>query len=426
MITPGLAMAMALALIGSRTEDARSADWPQWRGPQRDAISTETGLLKEWPTGGPKLLWKTEGLGVGYSSVAIAGGKLYTMGDRGESCYLIALDLATRKELWAAKVGDSRGGGGYEGPRCTPTVDGDLVFALGQHGDLVCVETATGKEVWRKNYSKDYGGKKDGNWGCSESPLVDGDKLVCTPGGRSATMVAFDKRTGEELWKAAVPGNPGAGHSSIVIAEVGGVRQYVNLTAGGVIGISARDGKFLWKYGEGKIAPNTANIPTCIVQGELVFCTAGYGKGGALLKLVADDQGGIKAQEQFFKSELNNKHGGVVLVNGHVYGDTDDRGTPFCADFKTGEVVWKRERSRTGSGGSGSAAIVYADGLLYLRYQNAVMVIARATPEGYKEAGFFKIPRKGGGASWPHPVILDGKLYLREQDELFCYDIKAS
>ncbi len=389
------------------------ADWPQWRGPKRDAVSTETGLLREWPKDGPKQVWKASGVGGGYASVAIADGRLYTLGDRRDGSYVICLDVTSGKEKWAAKVGRS-------GSNSTPTVDGDLVVALSAVGDLACFEAKTGKELWRKNFKKDWGGKESDNWGCSEAPLIDGDKVVVTPGGRQATMVALNKRSGAEIWKGTVPGNPTAGHASIVVATVGGVRQYVNLTAGGVVAFDSKDGKFLWKYGDdGKLAPNTANIPTCIVKGDRVFCSAGYGKGGALLQMVPSP-GGVKVEEVWFERKLNNKHGGWVLVGDYLYGGRDDSPLVQCADWKTGDVVWeKKERSA----GSGSAAIAYADGRLYVRYENGVMALVEASPKGFNEISAFKIPNSGG-SSWSHPVVWDGKLFLKEQGNLYCYDIK--
>jgi len=393
------------------------SDWPQFRGPNRDGKSAETGLLKSWPKEGPPLLWQMPGLGKGYSSVSIVGGKLYTMGDRNEEQFVICIDPATQKELWAAKVGGPWG----DGPRCTPTVDGERVYAIGTHGDLVCVESAGGKEVWRKNFGKDFGGKMMTVWGYSESPLVDGDKLVCTPGGPDAMMVALDKKTGETIWKCAMPnigsrGADGAGYASIVPGQVGDVRLYVQITGRGAIGVSA-DGKFLWGYN--KIANDTANIPNAIVQDDYVFCTTSYKTGSALLKLVPAD-GGIKAEEVYFLTpdQFENHHGGVVLVDGYIYGgDGQNQGTPVCLEMKTGKIMWKEKPV-----GDGSAAVLYADKHLYFRYDNALMALIEATPTEFKVTGSFELPSKTG-PSWPHPVISDGKLYLRDNDVLLCYDV---
>jgi outer membrane protein assembly factor BamB len=224
--------------------------------------------------------------------------------------------------------------------------------------------------------------------------------------------------TGDIIWKCAVPFNDAtAGYSSIVIAEVGGIKQYVQLMAAGVVGVSAKDGKFLWLYD--KLGNNTANIPTPIVLKDRIFCSAGYGKGGALLQMVPA-KGGVTVKELYYTHDLKNKHGGLLIVGDYVYGDHDDSGHPFCAEVKTGKVVW---RKKTNGPGSGSAAVTYADGFLYFRYDNGVMALVPATPKEYKEVSTFKIPN-AGGQSWAHPVVVGGKLYLREKDTVWCYNIK--
>ena len=404
--------------------DFKPGEWPQWRGPNRDAKSTETGLLKEWPKDGPPLLWTAKGLGRGYSSISIAGGKIFTLGDRGKDPndkardqYLIALNLADGKELWVAKVGNGWGDGG---PRCTPTVDGSLVYVVSPHGDLVCFQTADGKEVWRKNFKTDFKGNMMSGWGYSESPLIDGNQLLCTPGGKEATLAALNKKTGEVVWKAQVPEGDGAGYASVVSAEVGGVKQYITLLGKGIVGVAAKDGKFLWRYN--RIANGTANIPTAIVKGDQVFCSTGYGAGAALLKIVPQTNGGFKAEEVYFikGNEFQNHHGGMILVGDYVYaGHQHNQGFPICVELATGKITWKKDRGP----GSGSAAVVYADGNLYFRYENGVMALIEATPQGYSEKGTFRIPNVSG-PSWPHPVVAGGKLYLREGDSLMCYNLK--
>jgi outer membrane protein assembly factor BamB len=337
------------------------------------------------------------------------------MGDRDNAAHVFALSRDRGKILWKRRVGDA--GGNYQGPRCTPTVDSTLLYAVGQFGDLVCLETATGAVKWRKNFKRDFAGQS-GGWNFTESPLIDGDRLVCTPGGQKATMVALNKKTGKEIWRA--PLRQTAGYSSIVVSHAANVKQYVQLTAAGTIGVDARTGKRLWHYD--KFSGNTANIPTPIVLGDQVFTAAGYDMGGALLTITANGSGGLDMKEDYYKSELKNKHGGVVIVGDHAYGDTDDGGNPYCAQWKTGEIKW----TRGGVGkGRGSASLTYADGMLYIRYANGWVSLVPATPDGYTEKGTFKVPN-GTRDCWAHPVVIDGRLYLRERDIVWCYDVKGS
>jgi outer membrane protein assembly factor BamB len=398
---------MVLALSAS------AADWPQFRGPNRDDVSKETGLLKEWPKDGPKLDWKGTGVGGGYSSLAVAGDNVYTLGNQRDKTRLYVLNRKTGKVLWSVEVGSAGGNLG-----CTPTADGSLVYTITQAGDLACVDTKEKKVIWSKNFGKDFDGKS-GGWRYCESPLIDGDKLICTPGGKNAIMAAFNKKTGKLIWKSPSPfSDPTAGYSSPVISMACGVRQYVQLAAGGTLGVSAKDGKVLWTYP--KFGGNTANIPTPIILGDKVLTITGYGRGGALLELSSDGKGGVKAKPVYYKSELTNKHGGVVVVGDYMYADSDDSGRPFCAEVKTGKVVWKQKRD-----GGGSAAVTYADGHLYFLHQNGNLALVKATPDEYQEVSRFKVPGIGDPA-WAHPVVAGGKLYLRGNNgTVFCYDVKA-
>jgi outer membrane protein assembly factor BamB len=409
----------------SGADNGRAGDyWPQWRGPNRDDISPDTGLLKKWPKDGPLLLWEAKGAGRGYASVAIAAGKVYTMGDGPSTVedkdeYLLCFDEANGKQLWKTKLGAPWNSGqpNWQSSRSTPTVDGALLYILTPHGDLVCLETAGGKERWRKNLKKDFGGRKGDGWGYSESVLVDGERVVCTPGGPKNTMVALNKMSGETVWTASVPEDRGAGHASIVITEIGKTRVYVQTTAGGEVGVRAQDGKVLWTY---PIDRTTAVIPTPIVRGDLVFFTAGYNRGGALLRQVPTSDGGVKMEEVYpLQKGLANKHGGVVLVGDFLYGDTDSSGAPYCAELMTGNVRWKKRGS-----GRGSASLTYADGNLYVRYESGTLALVPASPEDYKETSAFKIPHSGERPSWSHPVVTGGKLFLREGDYVLCYDLR--
>jgi len=410
----------------SSAETKGPSDWTRFRGPLCDGKCPETGLLKTWPEGGPKLLWTMEGLGRGYSSVTIADGKLFTTGDLpdpkgGESQYILAFDLTSRKRLWATRIGPPHRDGGC---RSTPTIDGDLAFVIGTEGDLVCVETATGKIRWQKNFPKDFGGRMMSVWKYSESPLVDGPKVVCTPGGPEATMVALNKNTGNLIWKCAVPpfgsrGADGAGYTSMVAADIAGVRQYITIIGRGAIGVAAQDGRFLWGYN--RIANRVANIPTPIVRDSYVFVTTSYETGSALLRIVRDGKN-FRAEEVWFNGpqEFENHHGGVVLVGDHLYGGSGrNRGVPVCLEFLTGKVVWRAEPV-----GNRSAAVLYADGHLIFRYEDGRVALIEATPEGFRLKGKFMAPVRNG-PSWAHPVIHDGKLYLRSHDTLMCFDLKG-
>jgi len=401
-----------------------AADWPRFRGPQNNGLSTDTGLLQEWPEEGPPLLWTIDGLGRGYSSVAIVDGKILTMGDRAgdggdKQQFVIALDLATRREKWASPVGPPHS----DGPRCTPTVDGELLYVIGTEGDLVCLETATGEVRWRKSFTEDFGGKMMSVWKFSESPLIDGDKVVCTPGGPEATLVALDKKTGETIWKCAVPdiggrGKDGAGYASMVVAEIDGVRQYIQILGRGAVGVEAETGRFLWGYN--RVANGVANIPTPVVRGNFVFVTTSYRTGCALLKLTRNGDR-MDAEEVYFlgPEEFENHHGGVVLVGDHLYGGSGQaNGIPVCLEWETGKIVWKPEAP-----GRGSAAVVFADGHLYFRYEDGLVALIEATPEEFRLKGTFQTAVKKG-PSWPHPVIHEGKLYLRDNDTLMCYDVR--
>lgn len=404
-----------------------SGPWPQWRGPNRDGKSPETGLLQQWPAEGPKLLWKASGMGRGFSSVSIADGKIFTMGDRDGGQHVVCLNLKDGAEIWKARLADTSNYGGFAGPRCTPTVDGSLLYAITAHGDLVCLKSRDGEEVWRKSFPKDFGGKMHSGWGYSESPLVDGPWLLCTPGAQDALLVALDKRSGEEIWRCPAPENPGkkggdgAAYSSIVIGHGAGVKQYVQMVGRGLVGVRAKDGKLLWNYNQ--VANGTAIIPTPIVNGDYVFASSGYGEGGsALVKLIPSGDG-VRAEEQYWHNagSLQNHHGGMVMVDDYIYlGHGSNNGIPTCLNWKENKIVWGRKRGP----GEGSAALTYADGQLYFRYQNGLMALMSASPEGLKINGKFKIPDVKE-PSWPHPTIILGKLFLREQDTLLCYDVKG-
>jgi outer membrane protein assembly factor BamB len=395
---------------------AAEIEWPTWRGPKRDAISAETGLLKSWPEDGPKQLWRVEGLGAAYSSLATSHGLIFTMGLVDEDECLLALNLKDGKPKWKAELGTNGE------PNCTPTVDGDRVYALGREGLLICANRDSGEILWKVDYKKEFDGSMMSGWGYSESPLVDGNKLIVTPGGKDAMLAALDTKTGKTLWTTKVPDNVagGAAYSSVVISNAGGIKQYVQLVGKGIVSADAKTGKLLWNYE--RIANGTANIPTPIVKGDYVFCSTGYGTGAALLKI--NKKGAkLQADEVYFlpADDMQNHHGGMILLGDYVYcGHGHNNGFPLCIEMMTGKAAWKPGRGV----GTGSAAVAYADGHLYFRYESGEVALIEATPKAYKLKGQFK-PDEHHAPNWPHPVIAGGKLYLRDRHVLRCYDIAA-
>ncbi len=393
---------------------APALDWPQFRGADRSDVSKETGLLKQWPEGGPKQVWLYKNAGNGYSGFAVVAGKLFTMGTRDGNEILLALDVVTGKELWIANIGKILANGWGDGPRGTPTVDGDRVYALGGQGEILCVSAADGKTIWTASM-KDLGGKTPG-WGYTESVLIDGAQLLCTPGGANGTIAALDKLTGKPLWQSKEI-TDGAQYSSIVPATINGEKQYVQLTQQTYFGVSAKDGAVKWRL---PFPGKTAVIPTPIVSGNFVFVNAGYGVGCQLAEVKA----GNEAAMVYENKTMKNHHGGVLAVGENLYGYSDGFGW-LCMDMKTGNQVWA-ERSKLGKG-----AVACADGMLYcLDEASGTVVLAEASPKGWAEHGRFKLDpqttiRNPQGRIWTHPVISGGKLYLRDQDLIFCFDVKG-
>ncbi len=430
---PVLLTLTAMAVSAFR---AFSSDWPQWQGPDRTAQSKETGLLKEWPKEGPPLAWKATGIEKGMGGIAVSKGRIYTSGDDNDvTAYLFALNESDGKEIWRVKIGGGGSPGNMfkpAGPRGTPAVDGDRIYILGQLGELVCF-TTEGKEVWRVNYIKDFKGIMP-VWGFGESPLVDGDKLICTPGAEDATLMALDKKTGKPLWKCAVPEGPtgdrgflgrsGAAYASVIAIDFEGERQYVQLTATTLVGVAASDGKLRWRYDRASTT-HRINCTTPLYHEGMVFATSAYDGGGGLVRLSKEADGGTKADEVWFSKKMQNHHGGVILVEGCLYGANGGNGGGdlVCLDFKTGNVLWDGRNlpGRPASKGS----LTLADGRLYYRTEKGAVILVEPSPKGYLERGRFEQPDRTREQAWPHPVIANGKLYIRDQDSLFCYDIKA-
>lgn len=403
-----------------------AGDWPQWQGPDRSAISKERGLLKEWPKDGPPLAWKTTGLGGGDSAPSIAVGRIFGLSNRGEDEVLWALSEKDGKEVWVSRLGPAFEQKGWpqgkEGPGCTPTVDGERLYVEGLAGDVSCLQLKDGKVLWQRSLQKDFGGELP-TWSFRESPLVDGDKLICTPGGEDATLAALDKLTGKTLWKSQVPGSPKASYASVIAIDFEGQRQYLQLTQKALVGVAAADGKFLWRYDR---AANShgINCSTPIYQDGKVFAASAYGAGGALVKLSKDDNGGIKAEEVYFCRKMQNHHGGMVIFDGYLYGANggNEGGALVCLEFKTGNVQWDERDDAEHRAPKGSLAM--ADGRLYYRTEKGTVLLIEPNPKEYVERGRFDQPDRTKLPAWSHPVIANGKLYVRDQNLLLCYDVK--
>src|SRR5438067_556808 len=385
-----------------RTAKSTQAEWPQWRGPNRDGISPDAGLLQDWEATPPKLLWTAEGIGGGYASVSVAGGHVYTTGNLPTGQAVVCVSAADGKLLWKKPITTTVPKHGYPGTRCTPSLDGDRLYAIATSGKIACLNTTDGSEVWSKDFQATWHGKMMSGWGFSESPLVDGDRVLCTPGAEDAMIVALDKLTGREIWRSHMShlgskGSDGAAYSSIVISNACGVKQYVQLVGRGVIGVQASDGKLLWDYNN--VANGTANIPTPLVSGDYLFCSTGYGTGAALLKLVKDGAG-IRCEEQYFLpgNKFQNHHGQMILKDGHVYcGHGHSKGLPICLDLESGKIDWG---GNTQGPGSDSAAVCYADGNLIFRYGSGEVALIEATPAAYHLKGSFKPAYIGPERCW--------------------------
>ncbi len=442
ILTLALTLMMTATVTLSGSSDSHAQNWPQWRGADRTNRSPDKNLIDDWTKTKPQLLWKTEGIGTGYASVSLVDGVLYTTGNKKDGQAVSAIKAADGAIVWSKSVTKSTPEHGYTGSRCTPTVDGDYLYVVTSDGQIICLKKADGAEVWRKNFKSEWRGELMKNWGYAESPLVDGDNVICTPGGPQAMVVALNKLTGEEVWAAKMPrfgdgttkggkaAMDGAGYSSIVISNGAGVKQYVAFVARGLIGVRASDGEVLWTYPH--VANGVANIPTPIVSGDYIFASSGYQTGAALLKLSAKGER-VTAEEQYFipAKTFQNHHGGMVLLDGYIYaGSKHGQGYPICIDMLKGTVKWGGE---TRGVGRGSAAITYADGNLIFRYESGEIALIEATPEKYNLKGSFN-PKDEleatdaniggkGDKSWAQPVVIGGRMYIRQTGRLLCYNV---
>ena len=401
---------LAAALTGAcfiataLAQPAAPAEWFQWRGPNRDGISAETGLLQAWPKAGPPQVWRANGVGNGYSSFSTSGGRLYTLGARAGTEYVIALDRATGKKLWETANGRRYQNDRGDGPRSTPTVDGDRLYVLGGSGDLTALEAATGRKIWSINLVAKFGGVNP-YWGYSESPLIVGDRILVNAGGRRASIVAIAKADGATLWQQH---NDGAGYSSPVLMRNGSANQVVFFTENRTMGVDPRDGRMLWSYN--KANNGTANVATPIIRGTRVFVSSDYGTGGALIDVRA-----AGASEVYFTRDMRNHHASSVLIGDHLYGFSSSILTAL--KFDTGAMAW-RDRS------VGKGSLIFADNRLYLYSENGVIGLAEANPAGYREHGRFTLAQQSGMSTWSHPIVTSGLLIIRDQDSVYAYNVR--
>lgn len=392
--------------------DTGTSSWPQFLGPRRDNISTETGLIDKWPTGGPKLLATIRGLGTGFSNISIVDNVVYSMGNRGEREFVLAFALKDGKQIWEFDSAPAYHNGYGDGPRSAPTIDGDSLYALGGTGELVCLQRDTGKLIWKKNLVRDFGSAIP-NWGFCESILIEGDRAICTPGGAGAAMVALNKKTGEVIWKSATPQGDRPAYASAIAIDVGDVRQFVNYTASSVIGVRASDGMLLWR--DESSANGTANCCAPVAMDNFVLTASGYGKGASAVSLSSHD-GKTSAKVEYHTNDLKVQHGGLVLFEGHVYG-SNDPGILACVELKTGKTKWSNR-----SVGKGS--LTCAGGRLILRSEAGPTALIDATPSGYNERGRFEPKDRTSSRAWTYPVVCGGKLFLRDQDLLQVYELR--
>ena len=450
-----LTVLVAMVMAGG----SLAADWPQWQGANRDGKSADTGLLQQWPQEGPPLAWRVDKLGGGDSAPAVVDGRIYGMSHRGGDEVVWALSEKDGSEIWVTRIGPAfaqRTSQSKEGPGCTPTVDGGRLYVEGMGGAVACLQTQDGKILWQRSLTEDFGGRMP-MWSFRESPLVDGDKVIVTPGGADAMLVALNKLTGETIWKAKMPDSPagasgapggpdggqggpggfgggrggaggfggggGAAYASPIAFDFDGQRQYVQMTARALIGVAASDGKFLWRYDKPANRMGL-NCTTAIHQDGMVFASSAYGAGAGLVKLSKDANGAVQAEEVYATTDMQNHHGGMILVDGCLYGASggNEGGALVCLDFKTGKVLWD-QRATAGRRAKGSLAL--ADGRLYYRMEDGAVLLIEPNPQQYTERGRFQQPDRTRVPAWAHPVIANGKLYIRDQDVLFCYDVKA-
>lgn len=412
---PGFLMLLGLLCIGIPQGVAAEAPcWPRFHGPKGDNVSTETGFLERWPEQGPRLLWTARDLGQGFAGVTIADGRIYTAGDIGADLVIFALDMDGRIQ-WQTRNGASWTETGPPGARGTPTIDGSRLYHENAHEEVVCLDSRTGRTIWGVNLAAQFQGRRDG-YGRAESLLIDGDHVICCPGGATA-MAALDKKTGQTVWKSASAGEP-AGYASPILAEYRGLRMILTMASRSLIGVDAGSGKLLWRF-EHYTPRYVANCVTPIYHDGHVFLSGGYGLGSVLLKIDVKD--GKSVIEPVWRSkDLDNRHGGVIRVGDCVYGAShaNNSGKWVCLDWRTGGKMYAEK-------GIGEGSLTCAGTMLYTMSEHRTVGLVKPTPTGYLLLSQFKIPEGGTGPTWAHPVVYGGRLFIRHADRLYTYDVRG-
>jgi outer membrane protein assembly factor BamB len=418
VVKNNLAVSIILLVAGlsssTRLQAADSAFWPQFHGPGGDNHSPASGLLKKWPSEGPKLAWTAKGIGTGFSSVTLSGGMIFTAGNVGDDTVVTALG-SDGKQKWQAKCGKAWTAG-PGGTRATPTLEGDRLYYMNPHGDAVCLDAKTGEKIWGLNILKEFGSKNI-TWALAESLVIDGDHVVCLPGGPKVSMVALDKKTGKTVWKAASAEGDLAGYATPIIIKHGGLRIVLNMTAKALIGVNADSGKLLFRYPH-KTAYDV-NATTPIFHDGQVFISSGYGTTGSVMLKINVEGEKASVEKVWASRDLDNHHGGVILVDGCLYGAAHNfhGGRWICLDWKTGKMKYAEK-------GVGKGSATFAEGMLYTLSEDRGAGLVEATPEGHKLAGEFKTPAGPEGPTWAHPVVCGGRLYIRHGDNLYAYEVK--
>jgi outer membrane protein assembly factor BamB len=378
----------------------------QWRGPNRDGVYPDEKLLKMWPAAGPKLLWAAEGIGKGYSSAAVTANRVYITGMIAGKGWLFAFDT-NGKQVWKSSYGPEWDGS-HPGARTTPTVVGNRIYLMSAEGQCVCFDT-DGKRKWSVDLIRDFKARNL-DWGMTESLLVDGDRVFCTPGGPDVMMVALNKHSGKTIWKIKGNGET-SGYCSPRLIKHGKMRLLLTMTAGSVVGVDADKGEYLWHYPH--VTSYVVNANTPLYHNGYIYTVSGYGTGGQMFKLSPD---GKKINRVWAQRKLDSQYGAVILTDGYIYGSGHSNRGWHCLDWKTGEVQFTAKAI----GNKGN--IIFSDGMLYCYSERGDAALVKPNPEKFEVVSSFKI-KQGSGPHWAHPVIKNGRLYVRHGDVLMVYNI---